>query len=289
MTMTATTVSQRQRHWDLRAAGNFIGGGLGTGTVIATALAAAVAGGPVRLPMAVGLACILVGLSLVLMEIGKPFRALHVFFNPNTSWMTRESMVALPLLPLIAVAVLFARLDATVIAALVAVAFLYCQARILRASKGIPAWRQAEIVPFIIATGLAEGGGLYLAIGGRPMVAILFALAAAIAREVTWRFYSRGLAATGVPAQVTAPLTSPMVAAVRVLQVLGLVLVAAALVGGGAATALAVSGGVLAAVTGGAIKAVLVTRCAFAQGASVFHPPVRGQVAAGFALPARGP
>jgi hypothetical protein len=41
-------------------------------------------------------------------------------------------------------------------------AFLYCQARILRAAKGIPAWRTPWVVPLIVLSGLAEGGALLL-------------------------------------------------------------------------------------------------------------------------------
>jgi hypothetical protein len=41
-------------------------------------------------------------------------------------------------------------------------AFVYCQARILQAATGIPAWREPLIVPLIVATGLAEGAGLWM-------------------------------------------------------------------------------------------------------------------------------
>ena len=288
MSMTATTVSARQRHWDLRAAGNFIGGGVGSGTVIATALASVATGAPPRLTMAAGLICILAGLSLILMKIGKPFRALNVFFHPNTSWMTRETIVAVPLLALVFLAALFPHPALAVAAALFAAAFLYCQARILRASKGIPAWRQAEIVPFVAATGLAEGSGLCLVLGGHSTVAVTYALVTALAREAAWHSYRRGLAAAGIPPKVTAPLRTPFFAAVRIAQVVGLLLTAAALAGGEVGTLLAVIGGALAVLTGGTVKAVLVTRCGFAQGAAVVHAPVRGQPA-GIVLPARQP
>ena len=95
------------------------------------------------------------------LEIGRPTRALHVFFNPRTSWMSREAFVATLLFPagLAAAAGLapFAWLSA-----LLALAFVYCQARILKAARGIPAWREPLVVPLIVTTGLAEGGGLFL-------------------------------------------------------------------------------------------------------------------------------
>ena len=88
-------------------------------------------------------------------EIGRPLRALHVFFNPQTSWMTREGMVAMLLMPVgLASAVLWPQLAPA--AAVLALGFIYCQGRILHMAKGIPAWREPRVVPLIVATGLAE-------------------------------------------------------------------------------------------------------------------------------------
>jgi hypothetical protein len=47
-----------------------------------------------------------------------------------------------------------------------AAAFLYCQARILRAAMGIPAWRGPWVVPLIVVSGLAEGGALLWLVQG---------------------------------------------------------------------------------------------------------------------------
>ena len=41
--------------------------------------------------------------------------------------------------------------------------FLYCQSRMLRAARGIPAWREPLTSPLIVATGLTEGLGLLVA------------------------------------------------------------------------------------------------------------------------------
>ena len=98
-----------QLHWDVRAALNFIFGGTGSGFL----LLAAFADVPERTwqgGMLLGLAFIGLGLLAVWLEIGRKLRAVHVFFNPFTSWMTRESFVALLLFAsgLAAVALLFA-------------------------------------------------------------------------------------------------------------------------------------------------------------------------------------
>jgi phenylacetyl-CoA:acceptor oxidoreductase subunit 2 len=153
-------MNQVQEHWDARAALNFMLGGAGAGLMIWAALM------QVRspYPVALSLALVAAGLFAVWLEIGRKLRALHVFFNPFTSWMTRESFAALLLFTL----GLASLLDASLLpaAAIAAGAFLYCQARILRAAKGIPAWRTPWVVPLIVISGLAEGGALLLLVQG---------------------------------------------------------------------------------------------------------------------------
>jgi phenylacetyl-CoA:acceptor oxidoreductase subunit 2 len=153
-------VNEVQKHWDIRAALNFMLGGAGAGLMIWAALM------QVRspYPVALSLALVATGLLAVWLEIGRKLRALHVFFNPFTSWMTRESFAALLLFSL----GLASLLDDVFLpgTAIAAAAFLYCQARILRAAKGIPAWRAPWVVPLIVVSGLAEGGALLLLLQG---------------------------------------------------------------------------------------------------------------------------
>lgn len=85
-----------QRAWDIRAACNFIGGGTGTGLIL-LALAAALGGADWLPALLLGLLFVGFGLTMVLFEIGRPWRALNVFLHPQTSWMTREGVLALPL------------------------------------------------------------------------------------------------------------------------------------------------------------------------------------------------
>ena len=87
-----------QTNWDWRAAGNFIGGGSGTGLVILAAVASTQ--GLVYWPLGlVGAVLVGIGLLCVWLEIGRPWRAMHVFYHPQTSWMTREAFVSAWLLP----------------------------------------------------------------------------------------------------------------------------------------------------------------------------------------------
>ena len=132
-----------QTNWDWRAACNFIGGGTGTGLLFFSTLAAGNADN-YRIMALVALALIGGGLTCVWLEIGRPFRAINVFFHPQTSWMTREGIVAVPVFLCGLAAVWFGGGVFVGMAALLGVLFLYCQGRILQASKGIPAWREPK-------------------------------------------------------------------------------------------------------------------------------------------------
>ncbi len=286
-----STTSQRQRYWDLRAAGNFIGGGTGTGLIAAAAVAAA-SGAPYHAALMLGVALIATGLALVWLEIGKPWRALHVFFHPRTSWMTREGIVAGAVIPLGVVAAVVSRPAPVVITAGLAVGFLYCQARILRAARGIPAWRRREIVALILAAGLAEGGGLALLVEPASGGALGFALAAGLAREAAWRVYHAGLAREAGTGTSLAVFASPVARRLRALHRAGLALIAATLIAATLVTpilvvpisldpavivpVLAMVGGALVVASSWGMKILLITRAAFTRALSLPVVPIRG-------------
>lgn len=267
-----------QQHWDFRAAMNFIGGGAGCGLLIAAALA----GGPRTLQQAcllLGLALVGVGLLHVWAEIGRPWRALNVFINPGQSWMSREAWVA-PWLMLAGAAALFFWPVAGWLAAVLAAAFLYCQARILQASKGIAAWREPRLIPLIVVTGLAEGLGLYLLLAafwqGLDVGAALTFGGLLLLRLLAAQRWRAALAAARTPARTLQacdralrPLYAGSVAA------LALLLPALLLPAGVAALVLALAG-LVAALSGAVFKFLLVTRAAFNQGFALPHLPVRG-------------
>lgn len=266
-----------QKSWDWRAAGNFICGGAGSGLIV-FAVASGAAGAARAALLLSALALIGLGLTLVWLEIGRPLRALHVFFNPFTSWMTRESFAALLLLPA-GLAAAFGVPGFDWVAAALALAFVYCQARILQAAKGIPAWREPSLVPLVVATGLAEGGGLFLLAGvwhearGAPLVLAFAALAAV--RAALWLRWRRRLAARVAPrALATIDRTGRLLLWAGAALPIALVAPAAAWpAAGGALAALA---GLLAAAAGVAFKFDLVCRAAFNQGFALAHVPVRG-------------
>jgi phenylacetyl-CoA:acceptor oxidoreductase 26-kDa subunit len=247
-----------QKHWDARAALNFMLGGAGAGLMIASALAWPMSQAPVLL----ALVLVAAGLAAVWLEIGKKLRALNVFINPFTSWMTRESFVAVLLFSFGAAAIVKPQ-PFLPLAALTALAFVYCQGRILHASKGIPAWRAPQIVLFILSTGLAEGAGLALFFSAGPLLLTWFALALVL-RAIAWTRYAK--------AAPSAALEAPG----KALLQIGTVGALALAVAGAWYPAAAPLAGLLALATGLWLKLALVTRASLNQGFSLPRLPVRG-------------
>jgi phenylacetyl-CoA:acceptor oxidoreductase subunit 2 len=271
----------QQTHWDARAAGNFIGGGGGAGLIVFAALAGA-EGRALSGLMLAGLGLIAAGLFCVFLETGRPLRAMNVLINPRTSWMTREAFTAAVLFP-VGVAIVLGVPHLALLAAALALAFVFSQSRMLRAAKGIPAWREPAIVPLIVSTGLAEGAGWFLVglpwhgVGGAPVLALFGVLV--LVRVVVWFAYRRRVADTLARGAFDA-----LEGAGRMLQVGGtlvpLALIALELFGvvpGRLVAPLAALAGLLAAAAGAYLKFVLVTRAAFNQGFAIPHLPVRGQ------------
>ncbi|HEX7157226.1 MAG TPA: DmsC/YnfH family molybdoenzyme membrane anchor subunit [Burkholderiaceae bacterium] len=272
-----------QRNWDWRAAANFICGGAGSGLLLWAPFAFP-AGGAVQGRAAIALALVLVGFGLtcVWFEIGRPWRALNVFRHAASSWMTREAVVA-PLLFASGLLALWNGSEGVALraAGLLGLAFLYSQARMLAADRGIPAWRHRRCLPMIVSTGLAEGAGLLTVVAasgaedsaGHAPAALLLA-AFALLRIVAWRRYLAALERDGAPAGAIRALR----AIDRGVVWLGGALAAALAVAGLAAglPVVTAAGGVAAAAAGAWLKYTLVCRAAFTQGFALPKLPVRG-------------
>jgi phenylacetyl-CoA:acceptor oxidoreductase subunit 2 len=268
-----------QHHWDTRAALNFILGGTGAGFILLAAFVPL--GSPAdRAALPLGLALVGAGLLSVWMEIGRKLRAIHVFFNPFTSWMTRESFVAALLFGCGAAALAFDSQRLAAITAVVALSFVYCQGRILRASKGIPAWREPTITWLVFWTAVAEGAGLFLIFAaftgpGVPASAEGTLVLAAVARAVAWSVYRRRVEADLVPKA-----RAVLEPAGKQLYQLGAIVPLALVLAGGAieafTTAASVLAGIAALATGWRFKFVLVVRASFNQGFALPRTPVRG-------------
>jgi phenylacetyl-CoA:acceptor oxidoreductase 26-kDa subunit len=269
----------QQTSWDARAAGNFIGGGAGCGLLVVNWLAQAQ--GSLRIVLIVlALALVSLGLLCVFAEIGRPWRSINVIFNPRTSWMSREAALA-PLLLGSGALALFGVTAALPLAALLALGFLYCQACILQAAKGIPAWREPLTVPLLVATGLAEGAGLYWLFAswwgqGGQVLWLVFGVLLAL-RFVLGLRWNRRLSAALRPRALQAVNRAGNALNAGSLLPLAIVLVvvAAPLPPGWQALLQALAGA-LAALGGAAFKFMLVTRAGFNQGFALPHLPVRG-------------
>lgn len=267
---------RRQTSWDARAATNFICGGAGGGLMAAVALASLL-GDDLRPLVVLALALVATGLTAVWFEIGRPWRALNVFRNAATSWMTREAMIAPLLFVAGAAAVLGEWPAAAWVAGLLGLAYLYAQARMLQANKGIPAWRNRNCVGMIVATGLTEGVALVCVAaayrpGLRPAAVALAALLAV--RLLAWRRYLATLRGGGAPTGTLKVFDEID----RRFVWLGhgapfALCIAVAL---GAPTPLAALAGALAAAAGAGFKYVLVRRAAFTQGFALPRSPARG-------------
>jgi phenylacetyl-CoA:acceptor oxidoreductase subunit 1 len=280
----------QQKHWDWKAAGNFICGGMGSGLFLFTAAASLRYRELASLGL-VALGLVGLGLFLVLLKIGRPLRSIYVLRQPQRSWMAREAWIAAALFPLAGLA-LWSRLPALlVIAAVIAVLFLCSQAMILKEAKGIPAWRTLWIVPLVVVTGLAEGSGLFLAAVAQiapPNLLVQLAAAIAVAlmavRGWIWRSYQTALESEGAPSRTLAALNDfrPW------FFFSGLALPSALIVSGIVLTAmeaiLFTVAGVCIAAAGAALKFIVVTRAGFNQGFALAHTPVRGVGIAGPAV-----
>ncbi len=271
-----------QRAWDVRAACNFIGGGTGTGLLMLSFAAALGDAGWLSTAL-LGLGFVAFGLMMVFFEIGRPWRALNVFLHPQTSWMTREGVLALPLFGCGALAIgaewLGWQGSAMVLlglAAATAAGFLYCQARILRAARGIPAWRDAALTPYILTTGLCEATGLFAALMSSAIVPAALLLGLLALRAMLWSRYRRRLGQAGAPEA-----TLDVLDALAPRLLLGGHALPALLLMAGLAfpglSGLAVGGGWLAAAFGWYAKVVLITRAARTQGFAIPRTPVRGR------------
>lgn len=273
---------RQQTYWDWRAAGNFILGGTGSGLLVVAGLANP-AGPPDRLATATGIVLVAAGLGLVWLEIGRPLRFLNVFRNPWTSWMSREAWVAAALFP-VAVAAVTTGADLLVIpVAVLAALFLYCQASIIRASRGIPAWRLPETVPLIVATGLLEGTALYLLIsvaravtpqpvGAGITLSILAFITARVLAAWRWRRALKGNAPRAA-VQVMSRFARPFLLWGHLVPALAVLL--ARFAPGSAAVAAAIAA-ILAIALGWILKSRLILRAGHVQGFAIEKTPARG-------------
>ena len=277
------TAPWHQSNWDLRAAGNFVFGGAGTGLVIIAGIGHAF-GAAYVLPALIGLALVGAGLLCVWAEIGRPLRAMNVYRHAKTSWMTREAMVA-PFLFAAGLGAAWTGSEALVwAAAALALVYLTCQAQMIKASRGIPAWRSPRIVHLAMLTGLCEGASLAILVAAATadhaylkwLEALLLALV--LARGLAWYAYRSGLQHEGAPTKALAALSRIELPFAMIGNWAPLVLLFIALASSSTRVIfwLGVLSGLAALGSGWLFKVVLITRAAYNQGFALPRTAVRG-------------
>ena len=279
-------VGKLQPFWDFRAAMNFILGGMGSALAFLAMLNQVFWGLPETALQYIFIAAgifMAVGLTFVWMEIGRKLRFLHVFYRPHSSWMTREAYVVGLYYMAVFAGLIWPQPWLYVLAGILAIGFLYCQARILYAAKGIPAWR-APLIPWMIfSSGLLEGTGLYmlshvLAPASVPFTKPMYSLAVplVIITGCLWIGYRMTAKRVGIPPLARRVLNrvSPFVVGIGyIVPLLGLAVLDRT--GQTGPVLFAITGS--CAVFGGALwKFTVITRASYQQGFSLPKIPQRG-------------
>ena len=290
-------VGMRQTFWDYRAAMNFTMGGMSTGLAIVGLLGFLYArsrddwllsslgvNGLLVIYLIAG-AGMALGLFFVFLEIGRKLRFLYVLKRPQSSWMTRETYAVAAFYPLLLADLASPHMILHILVALAAAFFLYCQARILHAGKGIPAWR-APLMPWmLIATGVYEGFGIIAILTLLvPSTALTLDFAMlgvglfAVVNAVLWHMYRRTAKDQGIGplARRDIDVVTPVVHSIGHAFPIACVLVAIFQASPGiAAWFLALAG--IGVVAGGVVwKFAVITRACHQQGYAVPKMPQRG-------------
>jgi len=279
-------VGKRQTFWDMRAAMNFILGGIGSGAIIIAYffnLIGLIGNEELFRINLVSVAITAIGLFFVWLKIGRKLRAPYAILRPQTSWMSREIYAVGLLFLSIGLFFFYPNEILYTTAALAAAIFLYCQARILHSGKGIPSWRVSQMPLMLIASGLLEGAGLYILIvlhGNEqmpatsliPPVIILLILM----NSFLWRRYLRNAPTWGIGPIDRKILRrmSPKLYAIG--HILPLLIFGAIFLNLISSALLAQIGGFLAIMGGVLWKAVVITQACHMQNFSLTKFPQRG-------------
>jgi phenylacetyl-CoA:acceptor oxidoreductase subunit 2 len=269
-----------QTPWDWRAGIQFSCGGTGTGLLLFTAVASFQDVHWLTYTGWLSLLIIGIGLLSVWVKLGQRWRALYVILNPRTSWMSREALLSLPLLGFGLVGLWLQSPPLTLTAALFGVGFLFAQAQMLKASRGIPAWREPLLVPLILVTGWVEGAGLLLVTTavfgdvGLWLPVSLFVLL--LLRLWLWTTYRSKLAQPGAaPLATVAALDKIHNTEVWLGNIVPLVILLIVPLAPSLAAVAAVVAGLLALLPGWLMKYTIITKAAFNQGFALTRTPAR--------------
>ena len=161
------------------------------------------------------------------------------------------------------------------------IGFVYCQAQILHAAKGIPAWRAPLIPTMILASGLFEGVGMLALLTGfaavKPSLMIAGAgLLLAIVNGALFHWYRSTARQQGIPPLARRVLDDLAAVVHSVGHALPVLLFFVALVAPITAVTLLPLAGFSVLAGGFWWKFIVVTRASFQQGFALPNAPQRG-------------
>lgn len=280
-------VGQVQKFWDWRAAMNWCFGGLSSGFAFLSWVAylgGLIPGATLAWMNFAAAGLMSIGLFFVFLKIGRKMRFWRAISRPHTSWMTRELYVVALFFPAVLAGLVFVHPIAFAVAGLTALAFLWCQAKILHMARGIPAWRVSLMPWMIVVTGLAEGLGLLIMTGAvvpgvsaHHPVALAVGLLIVVANALLWQNYRSGAKAAGIPPlarKVIDELTPGLHAVGHVMPLVALILLFA--FGGPLGSLIGLAGGVMMIIGGFYWKFAVITRASHQQGFAMPRIPQRG-------------
>jgi phenylacetyl-CoA:acceptor oxidoreductase subunit 2 len=202
--------------------------------------------------------------------------------------MTREGSVAVVLFALVLFGLTFKISFIMGIAGIAGLLFLFCQGQMLKASKGIPSWREPTIVLLIVVTGICEGTAIMLIfLCLQYEVSIVLNLACLVflaIRISSWLIYRKNLGEAKVPAVTLTNLEKIHFFQIIAGNVIPVILIVLSLSVPEWATLAIISAGVLVIIAGWHMKFTIITRAAQVQGYALskvqrgrpmIRPPVR--------------
>lgn len=187
--------AQRQALWGWPAVVNFALGGLGAGWYVVALLAAGFERSPgVTVASWMAPLLVLAGFTAVASEAGRPWRGARVLTRLRTSWMSRELLIGIAFVLLVAADLDFPlrlhRAQAMIAALLLALA----QGFIVRRARGVTAW-DVPIMPLLfLLSALVSGAGAHLLVeagaGRRPLPGLVGGvLALVVVALIAWSRY----------------------------------------------------------------------------------------------------
>lgn len=162
------TVMRRQTTWGWLALGNFFLGGSGAGLYVAAfALSLPLSSRSTSVLHSstfVSVGLVILGLACVGLEAGKKTRAINVFFNLKTSWMSREALFASVFVLLGLIDIFLSNSFIEILTFVFALGLVVSQGYILLGARAIPAWRNPVTPLLMWSSSVASGTGFYLLI-----------------------------------------------------------------------------------------------------------------------------